>query len=68
MVGDVAFPEGVFARLQESSTSIVNRRGPFDDQVRNTDKRVFEARKGVLGASLRIWKKDPPVGRVKLLL
>ena len=58
--GSEAFPEGVFARLQESSTSVVNRRGPSNDQVRNTIKKVFGARKGVLEVSLRIEKKRSP--------
>ena len=64
----MAFPEGVFVRLQESPASVLNWRGPSDDQVRNIVKRVCGARKGVLEASLRIEKKDFLAGWVELLL
>ena len=52
--------KGVFTCLQESSMSIVNQRGTFDDQVRNTVKRVFGVKKEVLEVSLRIEKKRSP--------
>ena len=64
----MASPEGVSALLQESSTSVVNQWGPFDNQVKNTIKKVFRARKGVLEVSLRIEKKDPLAGWMELLL
>ena len=51
--GSEASHKGVSARLQESPAPVVDRRGPSDDQVRNTYKDSVWSKKESLGASLR---------------
>ena len=62
--------EGIFARLQESSMSIVDRWGSSDDHVKNTYKDSVWSKEESLGTSLRreVPKKDPLAGGVKLLI
>ena len=68
--GSEAFSEGVFARLQESPASVVDRQSPSNDQVRNTYKNSIWSEEESFKSELEEEgsKKDPIVGGVKLLL
>ena len=52
------FPKEFSSSLQRSPTLVVCRRGPSDDQVRNTILKVSGAKREVKRASLRTWPES----------